>query len=171
MSRLFALIALALALLSPRLAFAQDNGPPISITSPDAGSTYVYATLKNRSLLWSKRDQMLVARLTFAQIDDSGGTIEDDTLEFRLPGITFDEAKGVYSAKSAQGEVIPIARVKKQLFLKTIEILPNAHVRIIRQKGNVSVILEAISPNDPAMHPGPSNPDAEHAEDIRQILN
>jgi hypothetical protein len=67
--------------------------------------------------------------------------------------------------------VIPVARLQKELFLKTIEVLPNARVRILRQKGNVSVILEAISPNDPAMHPGPGHPDGEHAVDIRQILN
>ena len=171
MSRLFAILALALALLSPRFAFAQDDGPPISITSPDTGSTYVYASLKGRSLYWNKHDKMLVAHVTFTEDDENVSTPQDDTLEFRLPGITFDEARGVFSATSAKGEVIPVAHIKKQLFLKTIEILPNAHVRIIRERGNVSVILEAISPNDPAMHPAPSNPDGEHAVDIRQILN
>jgi hypothetical protein len=34
------------------------------------------------------------------------------------------------------------------------------------------VILEAISPNDPAMHPSPSsdNPDATHKVDLDSIL-
>jgi hypothetical protein len=171
MSRLFAMIALASALVGPLLAFAQDEAPPISITSPDTGSTFVFSTLKARSLIWNKYQRMLIARLTFTEDDENINTPQDDTLEFRLPGITFDQVKGVFSATSAKGEVIPVAQIKKQLFLKTIEVLPNAHVRVIRQRGNVSVILEAISPNDPAMHPGPSNPDGEHAVDIRQILN
>ena len=150
---------------------SKDDGPPISITSPDIGSTFVYASLKGRSLYWNKHDRMLVARVTFTEVDESANTPQDDTLDFRLPGIAFDEVKGIFSATSAKGEVIPVARIKKQLFLKTIEILPNARVRVLRQRGNVSVILEAISPNDPAMHPAPSNPEGEHAVDIRQMIN
>jgi len=167
MLRVFVMIAL----VWPQLAFAQDDAPPVSITSPDTGSTFVFSTLKTRALMWNKSSRMLIARLTFTEDDENSSTPQDDTLEFRLPGISFDEAKGIFSATSAKGEVIPVAQIKKQLFLKTIEILPNAHVRIIRERGNVSVILEAISPNDPAMHPAPSSSDGEHAVDIRQILN
>ena len=116
---------------------------------------------------------MLIARVTFTDGDLlDNNSPQDDTLEFRLPGIAFDEAKGVFSATSAKGEVIPIAKIKKQLFLKTIEVLPNAHVRVIRQRGNVSVVLEAISPNDPAMHPAPpTNPNGDHAVSLPQLLN
>jgi hypothetical protein len=58
-------------------------------------------------------------------------------------------------------------------FIKSIETLPNAAVRVLHPKGNITVILEAISPNDPAMHPPPDNsdPDATHKVDINQILN
>jgi hypothetical protein len=172
MSRPPAFLAFALLFLAPLLAIAQDDGPPISITSPDTGSTYVFGSLKSRLLIWNKRDHMLIARLTFTDGDLlDNNSPQDDTLEFRLPGVTLDDARGIFSAKTAKGEVIPVARVTRQLFLKTIDVLPNARVRVIRNHGTVTVILEAISPNDPAMHPHPSNPDGEHAVDIRQILN
>src|SRR5262249_9143497 len=158
-------LALLFVLFATGLASAQegalqkDEGPPISITSPDTGSTYAYGTLKQRSLFWSRRDKMLIARVVFNNegITD-GSTPQYDTLEFRLPGVTLDEAKGIFSATTAKGEVIPIAHFKKQLFVKTIEVLPNARVRVIHERGTVNVILEAINPNDPAMHPGASNP-------------
>jgi hypothetical protein len=176
MPRFLSLLAV-LALL-PSLALAQedvltkDEGPPISITSPDTGSTFVYGTLKGRQLYWNKSQKVLIARVTYtdASLLDNNSA-QDDTMEFRLPGVAFDEAHGVFSATTAKGEVIPIARIKKALFIKTIEILPNARVRVIRDHGAVSVILEAISPNDPAMHPTPANPDGEHQVNFNQLLN
>jgi hypothetical protein len=171
MLRAFLFLWLVLALPAAALAQA-DTPPPISITSPDTGSTYAYGTLKSRSLYWSAREHMLIARVTYTDSDAlENNSPQDDTMDFHLPGITFDHAKGVFSATSAKGEVIPIAHYKKALFLKTIEILPNARVRVIRERSTVTVILEAISPNDPAMHPASSNPDGEHKVDIRQILN
>jgi hypothetical protein len=168
-----------LALLLPSLAWAQedvltkDEGPPISITSPDTGSTFVYGTLKGRQLYWNKSQKLLIARVTYtdASLLDNNSA-QDDTMEFRLPGVAFDEAHGVFTATTAKGETIPIAHLKKAIFgIKSIEILPNARVRIIHDHGAVSVILEAISPNDPAMHPAPSNPDGEHLMNPNQLFN
>ena len=86
--------------------------------------------------------------------------------------MTLDEAKGIFFATSAKGEVIPIARLKKTLFLKTIEVLPNAAVRIQHPRGDITVILEAISPNDPAMHAQPgTNPNGTHQLDLNKLLN
>jgi hypothetical protein len=173
-SRLFILL---LGLLLPGLAVAQeavlskDESPPISITSPDTGSTFVYGTLKGRQLYWSKHDKMLMARVTFTDASALDTNLQDDTMEFRLPGVAFDEAHGVFTATSTKGEVIPIAHLKKTLFVKSIEILPNARVRVIHVHGTVNVILETISPNDPAMRAAPLNPDGERAVDIQQILH
>jgi hypothetical protein len=66
-----------------------------------------------------------------------------------------------------------VAHYKKTLFIKSIEVLPNARVRIVHPRGVITVILEAISPNDPAMHPpaDDSDPDATHSVDLGQILN
>jgi hypothetical protein len=137
-----------------------DDGPPISITSPDIGSTYVYGILKHRSLVWNQRDQMLLARLTFTEDSLDVNSPQDDTIDFRLPGITFDEAKGVFSAKTAKGAVIPVAHVTRQLFFKTIAVLPNARVRVIRDHGRVTVILEAVSSDDPSLKTPPGPPPA-----------
>ncbi|HEX4140168.1 MAG TPA: hypothetical protein VHY09_07455 [Candidatus Methylacidiphilales bacterium] len=176
MSRFLSLLA-ALALM-PCLSHAQeavlarDDGPPISITSPDTGSTFVYGTLKGRQLYWSKSQKMLIARVTFtdASMLDNNSP-QDDSMEFRLPGVAYDEGRGVFSATTAKGEVIPVAHIKKALFIKTIEVLPNARVRIIHEHGTVNVILEAISPNDPAMHPAPVNPDGTYTTSFDKLLN
>jgi hypothetical protein len=173
MSRNLFFLALALTLFSPRIVSAEDDGPPISITSPDTATTFVYGMIKNHALVWNKSKKVLIAQVTFTDLNQSNGTPSDDTHEFRLPGVTFDEAKGVFFATTAKGEVIPVAHIKKVLFMKTIETTPNAVVRILHPRGNVTVILEAISPNDPALHPAPANPDLDATQkvDIKQILN
>jgi hypothetical protein len=110
--------------------------------------------------------------VTFTDADLlDNNSAQDDTMEFHLPGVTLDETRGIFSATTAKGEAIPIARFKKTLFIKTIEILPNARVRVIHDHGRVTVILEAISPNDPAMHAPPPNPDGEHSVDAGKLFN
>jgi hypothetical protein len=176
MSRCISFLLFALSLSLPISLFGQedgphpDDGPPISITSPDAGTTFSTGTLKSRSLYWNKSSQTLFARVTFTD-GSSVGTPTDDVHDFRLPGVTFDQAKGVFFATTAKGEVIPVARYKKVLFIKSIEVTPNAAVRILHPHGNLTVILEAISPNDPAMHPAPTDPDGTHKLDIDKVLN
>jgi len=166
-------LVLAATLFSFRVLFAQDDGPPISITSPDAATTFAYGTVKNHALVWNKSGKVLIARVTFTDAEQNLGQPNDDTHEFRLPGVSFDEAKGIFFATSAKGEVIPVAHIKKTLFIKSIEVLPNANIRILHPRGNVTVTLEAISPDDPAMHPAPANfdPAATHQVDIKKILN
>ncbi len=166
--------ALALILSWPRgLSARESDGPPISITSPDAGTTFAYATVKSRSLAWNKKGQVLIALVTFTDSQQNSGQPNDDPHQFRLPGVTFDETKGVFFATSAKGEMIPVAHIRKTLFIKSIETTPNAVVRIQYPRGNIAVILEAISPNDPAMHAPPSDtsPDDTHKVDINKILN
>jgi hypothetical protein len=173
MSRSLFYLMLGLALALPQLSQAQDDGPPISITSPDEGTTYALATIKDHSLVWDKSQKMLVARVTFIELDDSLSPSSDDTHDFRLPGVSFDPVKGIFTATTAKGVIIPVAHYKKTLFIKSIEVLPNARVRIVHPRGVITVILEAISPNDPAMHPpaDDSDPDATHSVDLGQILN
>jgi hypothetical protein len=173
MSRGLILLALVLLLVFPAWAEPGDDGPPIAITSPDKGTTYALSNVKNHALYWNKSQQMLIARITFTDEDTAMGTPVDDVHEFRLPGISFDEAKGIFTATTAKGEVIPIAHFKKVLFIKSIETMPNAAVRVLHPNGNITVILEAISPNDPALHQGPGNtdPDATHQVDINSILH
>jgi hypothetical protein len=171
MSRRPVFFLLALLLFLPRVLPAQNDGPPISITSPDAGTTFAYGEIKSHALIWRKSDNMLLALVTFTDAQMNSGQPNDDAHEFRLPGVTFDQAKGLFVATTAKGEVIPVARFKKVLFLKTIETTPNAVVRVLHPRGNITVILEAISPTDPAMHPANSDPDAEHRVDIDKILN
>jgi hypothetical protein len=172
MSRGSLFLVLALTLMTSLALFGQDDGPPISITSPDKGDTFSYGSIQNRSLYWNKNEKVLVVRVTFIDAAANISQANEDAHEFRLPGVSFDEAKGVFTATTAKGEVIPVAHFKKVLFIKSIETTPNAVVRIIHPHGgNVTVILEAISPNDPAMHPAATDPDGTHKVDIDKILN
>jgi hypothetical protein len=172
MSRPVLVLLLVSLLLSTRALLA-DDGPPISITSPDTGVTFAFGAVKQRSLFWDGTDKLLVARVVFTDAQSNEGAPQEDTHEFRLPGVSFDEAKGIFYAVSARGETIPVAHIKKALFFKSIEVLPNAVIRIQHPRGNVTVLLEAVSPNDPAMHAPPTNtnPDATHPMDINSILH
>jgi hypothetical protein len=173
MSRGLAFLALALLLILPAWAEPGDDGPPISITSPDKGTTYALGRIKNHQLYWSKSQKVLIARITFTDEESAMGTPTDDVQEFRLPGVSFDEAKGIFTATTAKGEVIPVAHYKKVLFVKAIETLPNAAVRVMHPRGVITVILEAINPNDPAMHANQPSTDSDstHQVDINSILH
>lgn len=173
MFRCLLFIALTWVLFPSPFLLAEEDGPLISITSPDTASTFVYGSIKSHSLLWNKRTGVLIARVTFTDSQFNNGQANEDAHEFRLPGIRFDEAKGIFLAISPKGDLVPVAHVKKALFFKTVETLPNANVRIQRRDGNVTVILEAISPNDPAMHASPpdANPDDAHKVDVNKILH
>ena len=174
MPRLIPFLLAALLAFSPGPAPADDDGPLISITSPDQATTFVYGSIKNHSLVWNKKDKTLVALVTFIDVSDDSNSTSQDSHEFRLPGIGLDPAKGIFYATASSGQTVPVARFKKGLFMQTIEVLPNAIVRILHPHGNVTVILEAISPDDPAMHPAPApaaNPDGTHQEDIQQVLH
>ena len=170
----------ALFLLPPAPARSFDDGPPIVIKSPDTATTFAFAMIKQHQLLWDKKNGQLLAHIVFTPVDgDDGASVDQDEHDFRLPGVTFDQKKGLFFAISASGELIPIARIKKTLFLQTVEPMPNANVIVQHPHGNVSVVLEAIRPDDPAMRPAPpvasGDTDSEgnklHAVDIPQLLH
>jgi hypothetical protein len=172
--RLFLSLVLLVAL--PGFVQAFDDGPPISITSPDNGTTFARAQIKSHTLLWYPNRKMLVACVTFTDSYLNNGQPSDDTHYFQLPGVTLDAAKGIFTATSARGEVIPVARYKKMLFIKSIEVLPNANVKIMYPAGEISVMLVALSPSDPALRPPPpgsdkSNPDGTHDIDLKSLMN
>ena len=110
MRRWITLLLLALLPISARA----DDQAPISISSPDVASTFVFAKIKSHALVWDRKTSTLLARVT-AMDDTSDGSMqaEEDTHDFRLPGVTFDASRQLYVAVSAKGEVIPVARPKK----------------------------------------------------------
>jgi len=167
-------LLLALLLLQGGLLAAFDDGPPISISSPDHGTTFARAQIKSHTLLWYAKQKMLVACVTFTDDMQNNGMPHDDTHYFHLPGVSFDETKGIFTATSAKGEVIPVARIKKTLFIKSIQVTPNANVRIVYPGGDIAVTLLALSPTDPALReptkPDP-NSDGTHNVDLKNLLN
>ncbi len=166
-----AFVLLALVLPSLLAQESEEAGPLISITSPDAGTTFAFGTIKSRALVWNKKEKMLSAQITFVDTEVDGQLQNsEDIHRFRLPGVTFDEARGLFLATSPQGELIPVARMKKELFFPTIQVLPNAVVRVEHRRGNLAVVLEAIRP-DPAVQSSPTGASGgTHPVDIHQAL-
>jgi hypothetical protein len=147
------LLSFALA-LSLNLSADPYDGPLISIVSPDTAATYVYGSIKDQGLIWNNKEQLLIIHVTFINGQDGSGYAREDIHDFRIPGVTLDEAKGIFFARSAKGEIVPVARIRKTLFIKSIETLPNSAVHIQMSRGNVSVTLNAVSPDDPGLHGG-----------------
>jgi hypothetical protein len=173
------LLSLLLALTMLPLLADDEVHAIISIASPDSATTFAYGTIKNRALIWSDSTQTLSAEITFIDEQQSTNQPNDDTHRFRLPGVTLDKAHGVFYATSPKGEVIPIAHRKKVLFVTTIEVLPNAIVRVNHRHGEVTVELEAIRPADVAKlrkaqtaQDAQSNPDGDggHTINIQDLL-
>jgi hypothetical protein len=149
-----------------------DDAPPIAITSPDQATTYPFGSIKQHSLIWDKKRQMLIARIVFMDVNPTPQD-PDDTHDFRLPGVRLDATKNLFYAISAKGEAIPVAKIQRELFLKAIEMLPNAAVRVQHTHGQVTVILEALRPDDPALkaHPAETNSEGGHSIDIQDLFH
>jgi hypothetical protein len=171
----FLCFLLALAALP---VLAEDDAPPIIIKSPDAASTFAFGTIKHRALIWNESAQTLYAEITFVDEQQDNLQAEDDTHRFQLPGVTLDRAHGVFYATTAKGEAIPVAQRKKMLFGSTIQMLPNAIVRVYHRHGEVTVTLEAIRPADVAREKqrqdqstsSGTNPDGSHTVNIQDLL-
>ena len=127
-----------------------DEQLPVSIKSPVSGKTYAFGQIKSRLLNWDAKKNMLIAHVVFTnQYLASGGDIEEDDQYFPIPGITFNATTGFFYAPATDGSQIPIAHIRKTLFIKSVAVLPNAAVRVIHtNQGEVTVILEAIKPED-----------------------
>jgi hypothetical protein len=160
-----------IVLLAPALRAQHDDAPPVVIRSPDTAETFVFGSVKDRSLFWDKKNQMLVAHITFVDGPVDQGQAPEDSHDFKLPGIIFDQAKGVFIAHSSKGEAIPVAHIQKILFMHAVEALPNAVVRIQKDRGNVSVVMEAISPNDPALRQPSSDPSGTKTMTFEDLLH
>jgi hypothetical protein len=161
-----------LVLSVARLSGSDDDAYPISITSPDTGTTFAFGTIKHHALIWNESTHTLIAVVTFVDEQQDSLQANDDTHRFRLPGVTYDKAHGIFYATSAKGEVIPVAHRKKSFFVTSIDPLPNAVVRIYHQHGMLSVTLEAIRPSDMPKQKGPAtNPDGTHSVDLQSLFH
>ena len=168
-------LLLYLALGGFAWAGEQEFSPLISIDSPDTATTYQLGSIKHHGLLWNDATQTMSAEVTFEDVDRTGPEPDEDTHRFRIPGITLNKAQGIFYAASPSGETVPVARRKKTFFLPSIEILPNAVVRIFHHRGEVSVRLEAIRPSDLArvrkeQAPTDTNADGSHTINLQDLL-
>jgi hypothetical protein len=71
-----------------------DDGPLITIQSPETASTFAYGSIKSRSLMWNKQKRMLFAHITFVDGEDGSASANQDSFDFEFPGVMLDDTQG-----------------------------------------------------------------------------
>lgn len=125
----------------------------LKIASPDKAQTFTDGTTTRHLLNWDERGQALRVFLVFvgySSTQGNGNNRVEEQFGFRVPGITFDAASGVFSARGPSGKAIPVARrVRGGGGLRTqnaIEPTVGTRIFVSIVEGEVKVTLTA----DPA---------------------
>lgn len=115
----------------------------IEIESPNTGQTYAKHTVVWKQLRWIPRSGGLVASISFNNdpYADQDDPPKQERFDFLLPGVTFDSASGVFSAKDETGEMVQVAKIKKSWLGKSIELLPTTTIEIISKQGAIRIKL------------------------------
>lgn len=144
-TRFLILIWLAAACLS-----ARAMEPMVIIKSPDEGESFIYGAVANRKLQWNEKESKLYAIVSVdnSRYSTAGDRTTTETLKFYLPGVERDEAKKLYFVRGKNGEIIPFAEAKKELFFNAIKPVSNAVVRVIRTRGKIQIVAEIYRPED-----------------------
>lgn len=146
-----ALLFLILALTSIS-ALAGDLQPIILIKSPDHAESFVYGDVSGHKLFWSEKEQKMFAVVTvdnsrYATSTERPG---QDTFRFYLPGVVYEPRTKQYVVHGPNGEIVPFAETKKELFLTSINPVHNAVVRVFRTRGKIEVNAEIYNPKEVA---------------------
>ncbi len=89
----------------------------------------------------------LVARITFSNLPYVGDDEprRDESFDFQFPGVRFDSAQRTFFARNGQGELIPVARFRKDIFLDGIDLAPGAKIYLLKESGRVTATLTATN--------------------------
>ena len=119
----------------------------VTIASPTKGQTQAFSTILWKQLRWDPAARALIASVTFSNYEyvSQDEPREDDRFDFVFPGITLDEASGIFYARDPSGESIPVARRTHVLFFPVIQLLPGGQVSILKVSGKVTAELTASS--------------------------
>jgi hypothetical protein len=134
------LVACAIIQLIP---LAQAS--PVVTRSPETAETYADNTILWHQLRSLSGSQALVATITFSNINyvSDNEPRHDETFNFPLPGVKFDPQTGTFFVHGADRRTIAVAVLRRKLFVKSIELLPNAQIQVTHCDGRIVVNLVA----------------------------
>jgi hypothetical protein len=137
-------VAILLAVLFVARASALAGG--ISIISPNHPQTFTYGEMIWHQLYQGTSGE-LTARITFSNRPYVGDDTPrmDEPFDFRFPGVQVDSARGIFFAKSRHGELIPVARFRKDPSFGWIDLVPGAKIYLLKESGRVTAALTATS--------------------------
>jgi hypothetical protein len=115
----------------------------LMIRSPNSAQTYSAHSIQWEQLRWLPRERAFVASITFSNLDyeSRDEPRRDERFDFFLPGVSFDERKGIFYAFGKGGERIPVAAIAHELIGKEIKLLPGSTIQITTRSGKVAVAL------------------------------
>jgi hypothetical protein len=119
----------------------------ISITSPDHAQTFAYGQMLLHRLYFDRKAGELAARITFSNSPyaDSNDPRSDESFDFRFPGVQVDSARGIFFARSGNGELIPVAHVRQFPACGWIDFTPGAKIYLVKESGHVTATLTATN--------------------------
>ena len=128
------------------------RGATAKIESPHTAQTSASWTMSDHRLFWNNKDQTLYAEVTFDNrlYSDSTNPFGRESFVFPLPGVKLDPNTKTLFAKTKTGQNVPVAEIRKTLFLDTIVPLPGARIFVIKKSGTVNLTLTA----DTTLRPG-----------------
>lgn len=117
----------------------------IAIASPHHPQTFAYGEMIGHQLYLPCVNGDLVARVTFSNSPYAGDNEprRDESFDFDFPGVRFDPAQRIFFARNGHGELIPVARFRKNLFLDNVDLAPGAKIYLLKDSGRVTAILTA----------------------------
>jgi hypothetical protein len=131
---------LAIDLIAPSTTSAA-----MVLRSPETVQTYADNSVQWHQLRWFPESHQLVATVTFSN-EHYISRVEprhDETFDFAIPGVKFDQKSGIFSVNGPHGQSIPVAALRHDLFIKDIVVLPGAQIEVHNLGGRVAVDLVA----------------------------
>src|SRR5207248_8138138 len=133
-------IAIFLAILFAASVSAIASGT--GIVSPDHPQTFAYGEVIGRQLYLERVGGGLAARITFSNLpyvsDDEPR--RDESFDFRFPGIKFDAGRRTFFVGGRGGQMIPVARFRRDPFCSWVDLAPGAKIYLLKQSGRVTAI-------------------------------
>jgi hypothetical protein len=117
----------------------------IRITSPDHAQTFAYGSMIDHQLYLDHTAGELAARITFSNLpySDDNDPRRDELFEFRFPRVHLDSARRTFFARGGDGELIPIARFRRDGECGWADLAPGAKIYLVKESGRVTATLTA----------------------------
>jgi hypothetical protein len=116
-----------------------------SVVSPNHPQSFAFGEMIWNQLYLERAGGELAARITFsnspyASEDDPR---RDESFDFRFPGIRFDATRRTFFVRGRGGQMIPVARFRRDLFCRWVDLAPGAKIYLLKESGRVTAILTA----------------------------